>query len=143
MGSVQASRADGERLRRGEAGEEFSWGVSLSIDLSLLCSPQRFLSTMPPLNERTPELPPPAKLHPVSPTPDIPRRRIIVLSFWALIILGIPFWWKTTTIERLPLPSAEVEGWVERGVRPGCAAGPPCELTFVALALLPQAAGRG
>lgn len=63
---------------------------------------------MPSITEL--ELPPP------SPYQDITARRIIVASFWTVLLLGIPFWWNTTTIERLSLPGNEVQSWVQAGV---------------------------
>ncbi|KAJ3999220.1 phosphatidylinositol-glycan biosynthesis class S protein-domain-containing protein [Lentinula boryana] len=35
-------------------------------------------------------------------------RRYIIASYWVLIILALPLWWTTTSIERLPLPTSEV-----------------------------------
>ncbi|KAJ3755155.1 phosphatidylinositol-glycan biosynthesis class S protein-domain-containing protein [Lentinula raphanica] len=35
-------------------------------------------------------------------------RRYIIASYWVLIILALPLWWTTTSIERLPLPTTEV-----------------------------------
>ncbi|KIR35177.1 phosphatidylinositol glycan, class S [Cryptococcus deuterogattii MMRL2647] len=38
-----------------------------------------------------------------------PRRRLaIILSFPLLILLAVPFWWYTTSIERLPLPESRI-----------------------------------
>ncbi|ORY92751.1 phosphatidylinositol-glycan biosynthesis class S protein-domain-containing protein [Leucosporidium creatinivorum] len=47
---------------------------------------------------------------PTAPLVDLPSRRIIVFSFWAILLLGLPFWWYTTTIERLALPKGQVSG---------------------------------
>jgi hypothetical protein len=33
-------------------------------------------------------------------------RRLTIASYLALFLLGLPYWWHTTSIERLPLPSA-------------------------------------
>src|ERR1700761_2427283 len=35
-------------------------------------------------------------------------RRSIIASYWIIIILALPLWWKTTSIERLPLPTSQV-----------------------------------
>ena len=41
-------------------------------------------------------------------------RTLIVLSFWAVIIfLGLPTWWKTTTIYRAKLPLSEMMDWAD------------------------------
>ncbi|GAA5860984.1 hypothetical protein JCM8547_007997 [Rhodosporidiobolus lusitaniae] len=59
---------------------------------------------------------------PRSPPVDIRSRRIVVASFWAIVLLGLPLWWKTTTLERRSLPVDRVRGW-ETGwkerLRPG------------------------
>lgn len=56
------------------------------------------------------------KLKPVTPVKDTSKRRVTVLSFWAVALLGVPYWWKTTTVERLELPRAEIQGWRDRAV---------------------------
>lgn len=38
-------------------------------------------------------------------------RRAVVASFWVIVLIGLPVWWKTTTIERLSLPKGEVESF--------------------------------
>ncbi|KAL1918591.1 uncharacterized protein VTP21DRAFT_2613 [Calcarisporiella thermophila] len=48
---------------------------------------------------------------PIEEVKEAKRRRLVVLSFWAVIILGIPLWWKTTEVYRAPLPFAEIEEW--------------------------------
>ena len=56
----------------------------------------------------TPVQPPPEKQS------DIRRRSYVVLSFWLVIILlGLPFWWKTTTIYRADLPLDDMLGWAD------------------------------
>lgn len=35
-----------------------------------------------------------------------PTRRLVLASYWVLILLAVPLWWKTTSIERLALPTA-------------------------------------
>lgn len=44
------------------------------------------------------------------------RRRGILLSYWIVILLGIPLWWITTSITRLPLPEARVKSLQEKQV---------------------------
>ncbi|EZF36085.1 hypothetical protein H109_02534 [Trichophyton interdigitale MR816] len=40
------------------------------------------------------------------------RRSLIVLTFWLIILLlGLPMWWKTTSIYRAKLPLNEMENW--------------------------------
>ncbi|EGN92894.1 hypothetical protein SERLA73DRAFT_98679 [Serpula lacrymans var. lacrymans S7.3] len=41
-------------------------------------------------------------------------RRSILASYWIVIFLALPFWWHTTSIERLSLPSARVRAQVEK-----------------------------
>ncbi|KAL0959938.1 hypothetical protein HGRIS_011601 [Hohenbuehelia grisea] len=41
-------------------------------------------------------------------------RRTIIAAYWIIIFLAVPLWWHTTSIERLPLPSALVESQAER-----------------------------
>jgi GPI-anchor transamidase subunit S len=53
---------------------------------------------------------------PTAPLVDLASRRILVLSFWAILLLGLPFWWHTTTIERLALPKGQVEAWKSQEV---------------------------
>ncbi|KAH6877116.1 phosphatidylinositol-glycan biosynthesis class S protein [Thelonectria olida] len=54
------------------------------------------------------KLPPPEK--PL----DIKRRSFIVLSFWLIVLfLGLPIWWKTTTIVRANLPLDGMLQWAE------------------------------
>lgn len=73
------------------------------------------------------KLPPPEK--PV----DIQRRSHIVLSFWLIVLLlGLPIWWKTTTIYRANLPLDGMLRWAEgRACRPVF----PLQVSIVADAL--------
>lgn len=52
--------------------------------------------------------PPPEK-------PENARMRIqVLISFWAIILLlGVPIWWRTTTIYRAPLPLDQMTDWAE------------------------------
>ena len=45
---------------------------------------------------------------------DIKRRSLVVLSFWLIVLLlGLPFWWATTTIYRANLPLDGMLQWAE------------------------------
>lgn len=33
----------------------------------------------------------------------------IIASFWVVFLLGLPLWWSTTSIERLPIPVSRVQ----------------------------------
>jgi phosphatidylinositol glycan class S len=40
------------------------------------------------------------------------RKRLIIFSFWAIIIfLGLPIWWRTTTVYRASLPLQQMLDW--------------------------------
>lgn len=38
-------------------------------------------------------------------------RRLIIASFYIVILFGLPLWWKTTEVYRAQLPFAEIEEW--------------------------------
>ena len=40
-------------------------------------------------------------------------RRSIVIAYWSIVILAVPLWWYTTSIERLSLPSNHVHQQAE------------------------------
>ena len=44
-------------------------------------------------------------------------RRSIVIAYWSIIILAIPLWWYTTSIERLSLPSHHVHQQAKNHLR--------------------------
>ncbi|GAB1317369.1 GPI transamidase component [Madurella fahalii] len=45
---------------------------------------------------------------------DIRRRSHVILSFWLIVLfLGLPIWWKTTTIPRADLPLEEMLDWAD------------------------------
>jgi phosphatidylinositol glycan class S len=53
---------------------------------------------------------------------DIRRRTHIILSFWLIVLcLGLPIWWKTTTIYRADLPLQEMLDWSDGKVCIGIA----------------------
>lgn len=57
-------------------------------------------------------MPPPEK------PSDITRRTRVVVSFWLIVLcLGLPIWWKTTTIYRANLPLDGMLEWAEGKVR--------------------------
>ncbi|KAI9794290.1 MAG: GPI transamidase component [Piccolia ochrophora] len=62
-----------------------------------------------------------AKSQPPPERPENVRTRsLIILSFWAVVVLlGLPIWWKTTTIYRAKLPLQEMMDWADgRACRP-------------------------
>ena len=44
-------------------------------------------------------------------------RRLILLSYWIIVLIGIPLWWSTTTITRLALPENRVKAQELKPVR--------------------------
>lgn len=52
------------------------------------------------------------------PPPELPEsiriRSLVVLSFWAVVVfLGLPIWWRTTSIYRARLPLHEMMEWAD------------------------------
>ena len=43
-------------------------------------------------------------------------RRYIIASYWLVVLLAIPLWWKTTSIDRLSLPASRVYAQRKREV---------------------------
>lgn len=41
-------------------------------------------------------------------------RRLVLGSYWTIIILALPFWWTLTSIERIALPSVRVRAQLDR-----------------------------
>lgn len=53
-----------------------------------------------------------------SPPPEtaehILRKRLIIASFWAVVLfLGLPIWWRTTTVYRANLPLQQMLDWAD------------------------------
>jgi GPI-anchor transamidase subunit S len=44
-------------------------------------------------------------------------RRYIISAYWCIIILALPLWWSTTSIERLSLPSSRVTSQARNHLR--------------------------
>ncbi|KAI9475852.1 MAG: phosphatidylinositol-glycan biosynthesis class S protein [Benjaminiella poitrasii] len=40
--------------------------------------------------------------------------RLVVFSFWIVVLLGIPFWWKATEVYRANLPFTEIDAWYNK-----------------------------
>jgi phosphatidylinositol glycan class S len=72
-------------------------------------------------------LPLPARKEPPPEKPsDVRRRSYIILSFWLIVLcLGLPIWWKTTTIYRADLPLQEMLDWADGKVCARHALAPP------------------
>lgn len=47
-------------------------------------------------------------------------RRAIILSYCVVVLLALPIWWTTTSIDRLSLPAARVAAQQNREVRALC-----------------------
>lgn len=59
---------------------------------------------------------------------DSRRRSLVILSFWLIVLcLGLPIWWKTTTIPRASLPLDDMMDWAVGKV---CRA-PPSIVAFI------------
>ncbi|KAF5310515.1 hypothetical protein D9619_008010 [Psilocybe cf. subviscida] len=41
-------------------------------------------------------------------------RRSIIKSYWVVIVLALPLWWYTTSIERLALPTGRIDKFVDK-----------------------------
>lgn len=44
-------------------------------------------------------------------------RRRIIASYWLVVLLAVPLWWKATSIDRLSLPENRVRGLSGKEVR--------------------------
>ncbi len=52
------------------------------------------------------------------PPPELPEhirvRSLVVLSFWFIVVLlGLPIWWRTTSIYRARLPLHDMMEWAD------------------------------
>ncbi|RPD69443.1 hypothetical protein L226DRAFT_515770 [Lentinus tigrinus ALCF2SS1-7] len=47
---------------------------------------------------------------------NVRTRRSIIASYWLVVLLAIPLWWKTTSIERLALPASRVHAESRREI---------------------------
>lgn len=48
-------------------------------------------------------------------------RTLVIIAFWAIVILlGLPIWWWTTSIHRSRLPLLEMLEWADGKVNPSC-----------------------
>ena len=57
--------------------------------------------------------PPPEKAE------SIRMRNFVIFSFWAVVLfLGLPVWWRTTSIYRAHLPLSQMNDWADGRVRP-------------------------
>ncbi|KAK0669190.1 phosphatidylinositol-glycan biosynthesis class S protein [Cercophora samala] len=69
------------------------------------------ITTIAPREEKptsAKKLPPPEK------PSDVRRRSHVILSFWLIVLLlGLPIWWKTTTIYRADLPLEDMLEWAD------------------------------
>lgn len=64
-----------------------------------------------------PPAPPPPKPPPRAEPPrlavNVRQRRLVVAAFWAAILVGLPLWWTTTSLERRPLPGHRIQDWAD------------------------------
>ncbi|KAL1718042.1 phosphatidylinositol-glycan biosynthesis class S protein-domain-containing protein [Schizophyllum commune] len=44
-------------------------------------------------------------------------RRLIIASYWLVIVLALPLWWRTTSIERLGLPQGRISALGDKRLR--------------------------
>ena len=49
--------------------------------------------------------------------PSVSLRLLIMLSFPLVLLLGVPYWWHTTSITRLPLPEDQIAALENAQVR--------------------------
>ncbi|GAA5909268.1 hypothetical protein JCM8208_005627 [Rhodotorula glutinis] len=56
---------------------------------------------------------PPRRANPPRLAVDVRQRRLVVAAFWAAILVGLPLWWTTTSLERRQLPEQRIHDWAE------------------------------
>lgn len=61
------------------------------------------------------DAPAPLRKHEGTPSSST-ERTTIVLAFWLIVLVGLPFWWTTTSIERHALPQRDVADLVKQQV---------------------------
>jgi hypothetical protein len=77
----------------------------------------------------------PMKKEPPPESPESIRlRSYVILSFWVIIIIvGLPIWWKTTTIYRARLPLDQMMDWADGRVHSLCIISGGSKLTSAGL----------
>lgn len=54
------------------------------------------------------------KAPPLESATGVRTRRLVVLSFWLLVLfVGVPTWWVTTTVYRASLPLEQMSKWAD------------------------------
>ncbi|EGO55469.1 hypothetical protein NEUTE1DRAFT_147983 [Neurospora tetrasperma FGSC 2508] len=93
-------------IDHGAAGDTLSSETQMAtMTSSPMATP---LSSATAAQTSTRKEPPPEKLS------DIRRRIWVIVSFWLIVLLlGLPVWWKTTTIHRANLPLKEMLDWAD------------------------------
>ncbi|SPO06146.1 related to GPI transamidase component S (phosphatidyl inositol glycan class S) [Cephalotrichum gorgonifer] len=68
----------------------------------------------PPVKAAQDDAPPSPPQAPPEKPSDKRRRSLIILSSWIIVVLlGLPIWWKTTSIYRANLPLSEMIDWAD------------------------------
>jgi len=72
-----------------------------------MSDPKRSSSSQPVASASKQKLPPSSKQ-------EVRTRQYVVLSFWAVVFfLGLPIWWRTTTVYRASLPLEDMTAWAD------------------------------
>lgn len=85
--------------------------------------PRVILASSAPMDAPPPLSTPTKRAQPPKVPQDLPTRRAVTFAFWAVALLGVPYWWTTTDIERRPLPTAQLAAWLKKAV--ACLPSPP------------------